>query len=200
MDIPGLIGKVEDYKKIRSNTHIYRKAWDGTIKPMLHEKLGEIINQSGLQAKVVEKTEMDNLEAVVLDLGQEESGISQRVSDNLNKSMIRYNGMLVYQQLFNGKIIIMIIPPFIEGLGQPKPPYNLEILRPEELKAPFLFRHIEKLLKEVTEWERLKMIDRRKKLLDFKLGLKIIQLSEKELQVIQISFFSENMGFGNSIF
>ena len=73
MDIPGLIGKVEDYKKIRSNTHIYRKAWDGTIKPMLHEKLGEIINQSGLQAKVVEKTEMDNLEAVVLDLGQEES-------------------------------------------------------------------------------------------------------------------------------
>jgi hypothetical protein len=36
--------------------------------------------------------------------------------------------------------------------------------------------------------------------LDFKLGLKIIQLSEKELQVIQISFFSENMGFGNSIF
>ena len=172
MDIPGLIGKVEDYKKIRSNTNIYRKEWDAKIKPMLHEKLSKIIKEAGLQAIVVEKTEMDNLEAVVLDLGQEESGISQRVTDSLNKSLIRYNGMLVYQQLFNGKIIIMIVPPFIEGLGQPKPPYNLEILRPEELKAPFLFRHIEKLLKEVTEWEDFDDDLPEKKAIGFQTGFK----------------------------
>jgi hypothetical protein len=172
MDIPGLIGKVEDYKKVRNNTKKYRKAWDAKVKPMLHEKLGEIIEAAGLQATVVEKTEMDNLEAVVLDLGQEESGISQRVTDNLNKTMIRYNGMLVYQQLFNGKIIIMIVPPFIEGLGQPKPPYNLEILRPEELKAPFLFRHIEKLLKEVTEWEDFDDDLPEKKTIGFQTGFK----------------------------
>jgi len=172
MDIPGLIRKVEEYKEIRNNTTIYRKAWDATIKPMLHEKLGEIIKEAGLQAIVVEKTEMDNLEAVVLDLGQEESGISQRVTDSLNKSLIRYNGMLVYQQLFNGKIIIMIVPPFIEGLGQPKPPYNLEILRPEELEAPFLFRHIEKLLKEVTEWEDYDDDLPEKKAIGFQTGFK----------------------------
>ncbi len=172
MDIPGLIGKVEQYKKIRSNTNKYRKAWNAKIKPMLHEKLAEIISETGLQATVVEKTEMDNLEAVVLDLGQEESGISQRVTDSLNKSMIRYNGMLVYQQLFNGKIIIMIVPPFIEGLGQPKPPYNLEILRPEELKAPFLFRHIEKLLREVTEWEDFDDDLPEKKAIGFQTGFK----------------------------
>jgi len=172
MDISGLIGKVKTYESIRKNTVQYREAWVNKIKPMLHEELNKIIKETGLSAEVEEKTEMDNLEAVVLDMGQEESGISQRVTDNLNKSLIRYNGMLVYQQLFNGKIIIMIVPPFVEGLGQPKPPYNLEILRPEELKPPFLLRHVEKLLKELTEWEDYDDDLPQKKTIGFQSGFK----------------------------
>ena len=88
------------------------------------------------------------------------------------RELVKHNGTLIFQQLFNGKIIIMIIPPFIEGLGQPKPPYNLEILRPEELKAPFLFRHIEKLLKEVTEWEDFDDDLPEKKVIGFQTGFK----------------------------
>ncbi len=172
MNIAGLIGKVQDYKTVRSNTKEYRDAWHSEIKPMLHSNLEQIIKESGLSATVEEKTEMDNLEAVVVDLGQEESGISQRVTDKINKSLIRYNGMLVYQQLFNGKIVIMIVPPFVEGLGQPKPPYNLEILRPEELKAPFLLRHMEKLLKELTEWEDFDDDLPEKKSIGFQTGFK----------------------------
>ena len=172
MNIAGLIGKVKNYESIRNNTIEYREAWVKNIKPMLQEELGKIIKETGLPAEVDEKTEMDNLEAVVLDMGQEESGISQRVSDNLNKSLIRYNGMLVYQQLYNGKIIVMIVPPFIEGLGQPKPPYNLEILRPEELKAPFLLRHVEKLLKELTDWEDFDDDLPQKKTIGFQTGFK----------------------------
>jgi len=172
MDIAGLIGKVNDYENIRNNTKAYRESWNAEIKPMLHDHLKTIIKETGLKANVEERTEMDNLEALVLDLGQEESGISQRVTDSLNKSLIRYNGMLVYQQLFNGKIIIMIVPPFIEGLGQPKPPYNLEILRPEELKPPFILRHVEKLLKEVTEWEDYDDDLPEKKAIGFQTGFK----------------------------
>lgn len=172
MNIAGLIGKVQDYKTVRNNTKEYRDAWHSEIKPMLHSNLEAIIKESGLSAIVEEKTEMDNLEAVVVDMGQEESGISQRVTDKLNKSLIRYNGMLVYQQLFNGKIVIMIVPPFVEGLGQPKPPYNLEILRPEELKAPFLLRHMEKLLKELTEWEDFDDDLPEKKSIGFQTGFK----------------------------
>ena len=100
-----------------------------------------------------ERTEMDNLEAVVLDMGQSESGIRQRVNDDISKKLIRYNGMLVYQQLFNGKIIVMIVPPYIEGIGEPNPPKTLEILRPDELTTPFLVRQVETLLKELTDWE-----------------------------------------------
>jgi len=172
MDIAGLIGKVNDYENIRNNTKAYRELWNSEIKPMLRSHLESVIKETGLKANVDERTEMDNLEAIVLDLGQEESGIGRRVTDNLNKSLIRYNGMLVYQQLFNGKIIIMIVPPFIEGLGQPKPPFNLEILRPEELKPPFILRHVEKLLKEVTEWEDYDDDLPEKKAIGFQTGFK----------------------------
>jgi hypothetical protein len=47
----------------------------------------------------------------------------------------------------------MIVSPFIEGYGQPKPPMTLEILRPDELKQPFIIRHMEAFLKNITEWE-----------------------------------------------
>ena len=32
-------------------------------------------------------------------------------------------------------------------------PRMIEILRPDELKIPFIVRHVETLLKEITEWE-----------------------------------------------
>ena len=47
----------------------------------------------------------------------------------------------------------MILSPHIEGYGQPKPPLTLEILRPDELKAPFIIRHMEAFLKDITDWE-----------------------------------------------
>ena len=72
---------------------------------------------------------------------------------DIKRIMIKTNGALVYQQLFNGKIMIMIVSPSIEGYGEPKPPKMMEILRPEELKTPFILRHIEAFLKDITEWE-----------------------------------------------
>jgi hypothetical protein len=51
------------------------------------------------------------------------------------------------------KIMVMIVSPHIEGYGDPKPPLSLEILRPDELKVPFILRHIETFLRDITEWE-----------------------------------------------
>jgi hypothetical protein len=49
--------------------------------------------------------------------------------------------------------MITVMYPFIEGLGNPRPPKNVEILRPAELKPPFLLRHVEEFLKEIIGWE-----------------------------------------------
>ncbi len=155
MDIGTLISKVNKYKQVLDNTQKYRKAWHDEIKPMLTHTLEDILKQADLpKAEVIVRDNIENLEAVVLELGRSSSGISENVEDSgVKRTMIKSNGSLIYQQLFNGKIMVMLLSPHIEGYGQPKPPLTLEILRPDEIKAPFILRHMEAFLKDITDWE-----------------------------------------------
>jgi hypothetical protein len=155
MDLGTLISKMNKYKQVLENTNLYRESWHGEVKPMLIKTLEEILKQSDLpKAEIIIKDHIENLESVVLDLGRSSSGISENVEDSgVKRTMIKSNGSLIYQQLFNGKIIVMLVSPHIEGYGQPKPPLSLEILRPDELKVPFIIRHMESFLKDITDWE-----------------------------------------------
>ncbi len=155
MDTGTLIAKVNKYKQVLDNTQKYRKSWHDEIKPMLTLTLEDILKQADLpKAEVIVRDNIENLEAVVLELGRSSSGISENVDDSgVKRTMIKSNGSLIYQQLFNGKIMVMLVSPYIEGYGQPKPPVSLEILRPDEVKAPFILRHMEAFLKDITDWE-----------------------------------------------
>ncbi|MBL0023494.1 MAG: hypothetical protein WBP08_06505 [Saprospiraceae bacterium] len=155
MDAGTLISKVNKYKQVLQNTITYRKSWHDDIKPMITKTLKDILKQAKLpKAEVINRDNIDNLEAVILDLGRSSSGISENVEDSgVKRTMIKSNGSLMYQQLFNGKIMVMIQSPSIEGYGQPKPPIMVEILRPDEIKAPFIIRHMEAFLKDITDWE-----------------------------------------------
>jgi len=155
MDTGTLMSKVNKYKQVLENTEKYRTAWHSDVKPMLVKTLEEILKQSDLpKADITVRDNIENLEAVILDLGRSSSGITENVEDSgVKRTMIKSNGSLMYQQLFNGKIMVMLLSPHIEGYGQPKPPLTLEILRPDELKAPFIIRHMEAFLKDITDWE-----------------------------------------------
>ena len=155
MDTGTLLAKVNKYKQVLENTQKYRVAWHSEVQPMLTKTLEEILKQSDLpKAEIIKRDNIENLEAVALDLGRSSSGISENVDDSgVKRTMIKSNGSLIYQQLFNGKIMVMILSPHIEGYGQPKPPLTLEILRPDELKVPFIIRHMEAFLKDITDWE-----------------------------------------------
>jgi hypothetical protein len=155
MDTGTLISKVNKYKQVLDNTQKYRKAWHDEVKPMLTKTINEILQQADLpKAEVIVRDNIENLEAVIVDLGRSSSGISENVEDSgVKRTMIKSNGSLMYQQLFNGKIMVMLLSPHIEGYGQPKPPLTLEILRPDEIKAPFIIRHMETFIKDITDWE-----------------------------------------------
>lgn len=154
MDLGTLTSKVNLYKEILENTKSYRADWVEKVIPLLQNTLGKINEATELGAKVEIKDEMENLAVVVFSLGQQYSGIAEKLEDSdAKRSMIKSNGSLVFQQLFNGKILIMIMYPFIEGYGQPRPPKTVEILRPHELTEPFIIRYIETFMKEIIEWE-----------------------------------------------
>jgi hypothetical protein len=154
LDIGGLLVKANKYKEVLQNTIDYRKQWQSELKPMIIETLEEIKKQTGIKSNIDCRDNINNLESIVFDLGRSASGISENLEDtDIKRTMIKSNGALIYQQLFNGKIMIMLSSPYIEGYGEPKPPRMVEILRPDELKQPFILRHMEALLKELIEWE-----------------------------------------------
>ncbi len=152
-DYNGLIGKVQRYKSVLSNTKTYRERWNNHLKALITSELENMLKISGLEGKIETTDKVRHLEYIILSLGSEESGISEIISDNLDKPLIKHNGSLVYQQLFNGKIQVMIGYPYIEGFGDPRPAKLVAIYRPEEIKTPFLVRHMEDFIKELTQWE-----------------------------------------------
>lgn len=154
LDVGGLQAKVDAYNQILSNTDNYRKDWSDTLAPMITNGLKQIVKATGLNAVVEVKDNVKNLEVIVLNLGQDVSGIGEKLEgSNSTRPMIKNKGALVYQQLFNGKLLILIMYPFIEGYGEPRPPRTLEILRPHEMKEPFLLRHVEEFMNEIISWE-----------------------------------------------
>ena len=152
-DYKGLITKVERYQTTLANTKAYRERWDTQLRNQITTELENMLKVSKLEGKIEVQDKVRHLEFIVLSLGSEESGISEIINDKTDKPLIKNNGSLVYQQLFNGKVQVMIGFPYIEGFGEPHPPKIIGIYRPEEIKAPFLIRHMEDFIKEITLWE-----------------------------------------------
>ncbi len=154
MELGSLPVKVEAYKNLLQNTVKYRKSWPKKIKPMIIETLEEIEKSTKIGGKIEVKDQVENLEAIIFDLGRSSSGLHESIDDSgVKRTMIKSDGALIYQQLFNGKIMVMTVNPHIEGYGEPKPPQMVEILRPEELKPGFILRHMEIFINNISDWE-----------------------------------------------
>ncbi|WP_367391187.1 hypothetical protein [Lewinella sp. LCG006] len=152
-ELNNLKRKVDLYHEVLKNTKAYRKVWEEELSQKILDQLNYIIGQVELDAQVEVRSELENLEAIDLSLGTVRSGMFQRVNETIQRDLIKHNGSLVYQQLFNGKILVLIQYPHIEGYGEPRPPKTIAIYRPEELKDPYFIRHVEEFLQEITLWE-----------------------------------------------
>jgi len=152
-DYINLNKKVKNYHDVLKNTRAYREIWDNTLKDFIIKQLETIAKEVNLEVKIDTKSDLENLEAIVLSLGDVKSGMYKQVNDSIKRHLIKHNGSLIYQQLFNGKVLVMINYPYIEGYGQPRPPKSVAIYRPEELKEPFFLRHMEEFMTEIFNWE-----------------------------------------------
>lgn len=151
--IQDLVHKVNKYKSTIQNTIEYRKQWEDGTKEEIKKFLNQVIEETKLPATIELRAGMANLESIVFSLGVEPSGIFERVGQEFKKNLYKSNGMLIFQQLFNGKIVILIAYPHIEEIAEPKPPKNIEIIRPDELTSEFMLRYVDTFLNEIIEWE-----------------------------------------------
>lgn len=149
-----LKAKVEQYNTILKNTDNYRTDWKETLKSMITSTLEKAIKETKAPARIDLKSEIENLEVIALNLGHDTSGIAEKIPDSQTKRpYLKSNGALVYQQLFNGKVMIMIMYPYIENYGEPRPPKTVEILRPHEFSEETIIKNIEDFFTEIIEWE-----------------------------------------------
>ncbi|MCB0576120.1 MAG: hypothetical protein KDC61_16315, partial [Saprospiraceae bacterium] len=139
--------------EVLKNALRYREAWNKSLKKSIIDSLTSLAKAGKLECEIEERNDIENLEAVVLSLGHSESGLGEPVGGDLRRDLIKQNGSLVYQQLFNGKVLVLINYPFIEKYGQPQPPKTIAIYRPEELKEPYILRHLETFVTDITNWE-----------------------------------------------
>lgn len=153
MDTNKLKNKVSKLNSVMDNTDSYRQVWEKSHKKMIVTTLEKLVKEAGIHGDVVVNDHFEGLEAISLALQTRDSGIYERVTDETKRALIRNGGVLTYHQLFNGKIGILIGYPFIEGIGQPKGPRSVEIVRPEELKEINILRQVEMFIDEITEWE-----------------------------------------------
>jgi len=154
VDMSILKEKVTEYNKVLENTQAHRQQWKDKTKQFIMDSLHDILQQTGLKASVREKNNIDNLEAIILDLGRSSSGIAENLDNtDVKRIMVKNNGSLIYQQLFNGKVMVMLVNPQIEGYGEPKAPLSLAIIRPAELSTASMMAHVKELLDAIIEWE-----------------------------------------------
>ena len=147
------MAKVKLYQTILEKTELYRQAWTENLKRLLRNTLETINRESGLEGEIIEIDELANIGLVQFSLGTEASGIAAKINEKLQKPLIKSKGSLVYQQLFNGKILVLIHYPYIEGFGEPRTPKSIAIYRPEEITEPFIIRHLEEFMQEIINWE-----------------------------------------------
>ncbi len=145
--------KVSQYQEILNNTVLFRNQWIEHLKENIINHITKLAEESGLVIKIDTRTDIENLESVIVSLGESKSGLFQKINENVQRDLIKNNGALIFQQIFNGKIIVLINYPYIEGYGEPQPPKTLSIYRPEELTEPFLLRHLEDFITEIIRWE-----------------------------------------------
>jgi hypothetical protein len=105
MESGNLSSKIARYKQVLENTNNYRNEWHKNTKPMLLKELNTVLKTFDLpKAVIIDRNNIENLEAVILDFGRTSSGITENLEDTgVKRTMIKSNGSLIYQQLFNGK-------------------------------------------------------------------------------------------------
>ena len=110
--------KVDHYKQLLNNTISYREEWTKSLAQMIQQFLFDYSSAVGLDLDISHHKDIKNLEVISASLGKSKSGMEEIIEEDTHRAIIKFNGMLLYQQLFNGKINVSVMLPIIEGIQE----------------------------------------------------------------------------------
>jgi len=151
--LASLQAKAQQYRDALQNTTRFRLVWQEGLRQNLVTWLKELAQSINLTVEIEERIEVEGLESVIFSLGLEPSGLKEILEGNNRRDLMRQNGSLIYQQLFNGKVLVLINLPYIEKYGQPQEPRSVAIFRPDEITEDHAAAHVAEFLNDLTLWE-----------------------------------------------
>ena len=148
-----LQAKARQYRDALQNTARFRLIWQEGVQKNLVTWLKELAQNCNLTVEIEERMEVEGLESVIFSLGLVPSGLKEILEGNNRRDLMRQNGSLIYQQLFNGRVMALINLPYIEKYGQPQEPRSVAIFSPDEITEDKVANHVAEFLTDLTMWE-----------------------------------------------
>jgi len=145
--------RASKYTAILDQVISFRAAWGKGLKKLIQDTSEEILEHTGIEAKIDVEERFENLESLTVHLGKSISGIAETVDDDQKRTIIKDKGSLIFSQLFNGKVQAWMTYPLIEGLMQPKQPKMIGIYAPHEFDDQLLLGIFDTFFKELIDWE-----------------------------------------------
>lgn len=141
------------YMQSLKQTETYRNMWNGTTEKLLLGKLLEIAHAyPNIGWKVDRFEAVGNLESIGLIFPDGPSGLTDR-STGILKPIEKKGAKLIFGQMYNGKIAVVLSFPLIEGATQPLENKILDHVTPDEITPAFIEKQVESFLEELKEWE-----------------------------------------------
>jgi len=154
MDLTGIINKFNDLNNALGQIEENRKLWESEKKDLIGNTLAEIINTSNLKGFTAFNDDAyKNHENVIFSRNDSRSGIVLTSSDGGFKSFIKEGGSLIFSQVYNGNIDVIMTLPHIEDIIPASDPIKLGVLNPKDITEDSICNYVERFIEELRDWE-----------------------------------------------
>ena len=130
-----------------------RKLWNAeTNNLILGTFQGVAKNVPNLNWEIRKVDAMENLDILMLGFKNESSGIVGQVQ-GVFKFFAKVSGKLMYSQVYNGEVYVLIDYPHVEHHVERQQPKFIGKFRPDEISVDLVLNHISDFLEEMLGWE-----------------------------------------------
>lgn len=144
--------KVKELKNSIENVGKRREQWNNTTKDLIVTTLNNIKQKYDIDCNVYVNDFWRNGETVILSFGINPSGIIEE-NDKGIKSFTKHGGSLMFSQVFNGEIYVVIKKPYIEGVVEETNGEFQEKISPEKISEEYIKIQVTEFLQKMIDWE-----------------------------------------------
>jgi hypothetical protein len=154
--IENIVKKANQLKNLHDSIKENQDEWQKSTKTFIYEILLKLNKELPITGYVQIVDDTKNLENVNFNLGAIPSGILEESFDENNKrtSFKSYIGHIAFCQRTDGKIVIVIVCPYIENITNRLDNIIIDTFTPHEITESIIYKSVETFFDEMIKLEQ----------------------------------------------